>query len=721
MLVCLAVSSAAQAQHRLGFEQSDALDLTTTLALENPAIGGMSHPQFSEIDLDGDGVQDLFVFDRAADTWMTFLYDEAIFTYSYAPSYEQHFPRNMKEFALLRDFDCDGLQDIFTYHNGGFRVYRQSELMEFSLVTDAIQTDYGSIVASAYVLPGDLPAIVDVDFDGDLDVLAFGNGDAENTIVWHENRSMDELGNCDSLWFVVNTECWGGVMEPTDGSALQQISCKPVSPPNNDTTLAHRRHPGSTLHLSDIDADQDMDLILGDIQTEALVFAPNIGTGSSAEIDPTQQTTQFPTSLNPADMQYMVSAFDIDVNHDGFADLILSTNNNIDSSCNTGHTWYYRMAPSSGIYSLQQRDFLLDQMLDLGTGIVPRWFDADGDGLQDLLLAVDFMRSPTQSTGSRLYLFTNDGTAQSAQFTLEDSNYAALDQFNFNGAHPALGDLDGDGDTDMIIGDLQGNLHYFTNSESNGVASFSLSIPNYMGIDIGQYAAPELVDLNGDQLLDLVVGQRNGTMSYFENTGSATQAAFSSAATIAPLGDIDVSFFCCNGYAAPRFYNNAALSDFPIMVVGTSEKQVLMYAVPDDVSEAFVLLDSIWINANRAVPLLADFDSDGVIELLIGTGEGGLKYYDRESNVKVGIRPTSSQAAMPQLIPNPTRSLFTVKGLSHAVFDLGLFNLQGQLVKVVERHDAHAPVHVAGVHPGHYIVHIYTEGQMFNLPLIIQE
>ena len=94
-----------------------------------------------------------------------------------------------------------------------------------------------------------------------------------------------------------------------------------------------------------------------------------------------------------------------------------------------------------------------------------------------------------------------------------------------------------------------------------------------MGINsIDQNAAPEIADINGDGLLDLLVGERVGTIAYFENTGTLSSAQFASAPTIAEFGKIDVSFFCCNGFAAPRYVNNPAFGDKPYLFVGTSEK-----------------------------------------------------------------------------------------------------------------------------------------------------
>jgi hypothetical protein len=41
--------------------------------LMNPWAGGLNNPQFSEVDLDGDLVKDLLVFDRSSSTYLPFI------------------------------------------------------------------------------------------------------------------------------------------------------------------------------------------------------------------------------------------------------------------------------------------------------------------------------------------------------------------------------------------------------------------------------------------------------------------------------------------------------------------------------------------------------------------------------------------------------------------------------------------------------------------------
>lgn len=234
--------------------------------------------------------------------------------------------------------------------------------------------------------------------------------------------------------------------------------------------------------------------------------------------------------------------------------------------------------------------------LDVGNFAKPTLADLDGDGLLELLVGEDtgnvLRYEQTATTGTGAYAFTkttlftnpfgtatagapnggsyprptvadldnnglldvlvgsNDGTLRRYEQTAANAaTFTALGQMKLaNGTvidagdvdKPLLTDYDGDGYLDMLLGNRAGGIVLYTQSAANS-ATFklvgNLTTNGSTAISLsgaGGYAAPAITDIDGDGLLDLFVGNGNGTIQRFEQTQSATQPSLLAGALANP-------------------------------------------------------------------------------------------------------------------------------------------------------------------------------------------
>ena len=222
----LCLSFGILAQH--GFHQSqDIVVKKNGVELVNPWAGGANVPQFSPIDLNNDNILDLMIFDKNGDQINCFINNgtEGIVDYHYAPEYNLKFPE-LEDWVLLRDYNCDNKMDIFSSHNGGIRVYKNTSIDEdlnFQLI-GTILTDRGSGPTNLYVSSVDIPHIGDIDYDGDLDILTFTI--IGSHVEWHKNNSVENFGTCDSLNFELEDECWGDFSENFSDNSVTLYDCE---------------------------------------------------------------------------------------------------------------------------------------------------------------------------------------------------------------------------------------------------------------------------------------------------------------------------------------------------------------------------------------------------------------------------------------------------------------------------------------------------------------
>src|SRR6478752_6310858 len=93
-LVSMTSSFLTFSQRTYHFDQTIPVDVSGK-SIGMPWAGGLNSAQISTLDLNGDGKDDLAVFDRAANKMFTYLSTGN--QYAYAPDYEIFFPRAVNQ------------------------------------------------------------------------------------------------------------------------------------------------------------------------------------------------------------------------------------------------------------------------------------------------------------------------------------------------------------------------------------------------------------------------------------------------------------------------------------------------------------------------------------------------------------------------------------------------------------------------------------------------
>lgn len=608
--------------------------------------GGLNNPQFSEVDFDNDGIKDLFIFDRAGNVVIPFLNGGTALTidYSFAPEWKNRFPGAVERFVLLRDYNCDGIEDLFAYFRDessgetGMSVYKASRDgsggIQYQIEKPLLRyTDIGqNFPYNLYMSNIDLPDVNDIDGDGDLDILNFHIGGGY--VQLFNNTSIENGWGCDSLRFEIVDDCWGRFYESGISTALDLS-------PNTDSCAnwagwtalrsanSDPRHAGSTLLSLDMDNDNVKELLLGDIAFNNLVLVLNGGNADTAFA--VGQQTNFPANTTPVAITAFPAAFYVDIDNDNKKDLIAAPNAD-DISVNDRVSWLYlnNGTTTQPVFNFEQQDFIVGEMLDVGATAAPAFVDFNGDGLLDLVVGNYgvFVNAGTYRT--RLIAFENVGTATAPVFRLVNQDFAGLQQYNLRRMVPTFGDLDNDGDKDIIIGLEDGTLLYVSNTGTASNATFATPLANYSGIDAGQHAAPQLIDLNRDGKLDLVIGERNGNSNYYENKGTAALPTFYANADNQALGLIDTRVLAVSleGNSAPFIWDEAG--DYRLFM-GNEAGQVWVYdSIEGNLSGAFRRLysglDEI-SEGRQSILAMADINSDGQPEIVVGNKRGGLALF----------------------------------------------------------------------------------------------
>lgn len=641
--------------------------------------GGLHAPQLSKSDFNNDGYKDIFVFDRYDNSIVCYLYNVTTARFEPDYSYSKYFPA-LSGWVLLADYNCDGKEDIFTSSGSGVKVYQNTTTgttLSYTLMYSPLLPFNGSLSIPSI----DMPTLTDVDNDSDLDLLAFDF--AGSIVIFYKNLQVENSLSCDTLLISKEAQCWGQFQESNTTSDITLgISCKGNTNNDEEKTL----HVGSTLLAFDADGDNDKELLVGDISSTKLIYLENGGTPQTANM--VSQNNTYPAS-QPIDIYAFPAAFRIDAENDGKTDLVVCPNDGSESTPrNYNQVWYYQNTgtESNPIFTFKKEDLFSGEMIETGSGAAPAFLDTDADGDLDLLIGNYAYRISPTSNFCSLTHYKNIGTNQLPVYQYDTNDYAGLRQKSYYNITPTFGDIDGDGDTDMLLGETNGMLIHYENTAGTGNAPvFTFITDNYKTIDIGSNSTPNLIDIDRDNDLDLLIGEKDGNINYYQNTGTAGSANF--VLITDSLGKINTKNGTSSGYSAPYVtdLDNDGKYD---LAVGASDGNLYIYnAIETNLNGAYTATaNTCFENAalkkfkesRRVIPSFCTFSGRQYPDLYLGMYKGGIRYYKNISYLPNLKTKQTNKQTVNKLYPNPFSENIIVE--TQAEGTLILTDLQGRIL-----------------------------------------
>ncbi|MBP6625185.1 MAG: hypothetical protein KA198_08435, partial [Chitinophagaceae bacterium] len=365
LLACLTNQLFAQSQGKVYLPFQSPVVTNNALPLGSPWCGGINATQMNLADLNQDGKEDLILLDHNKNGLLKTFLNTGLngeIKCEYHPEFEKNFPK-IDDYLLMLDYNCDGITDLF--HKGVYGVavykgYYQSNELKFTFYKDLFFPGFNGPV-NVYVQPSDVPSILDVDHDGDIDVLAFDVLGAN--LVYYRNMAVEDGLPCDTMKMTYFEKCWGKFYQGINREVTTGITCKGSEGSNKKT-----RHTGNCIVHFDIDGDQDLDMVGGNISFDDAQVLYNGASTLSADVIIDQDTlynknghqVQMPTWPVPAHL---------DIDHDGDKDLLFSAHfENLNSANYQAVSFYKNTGTDLSPNFVHQHDTLLTpDMIDVGS------------------------------------------------------------------------------------------------------------------------------------------------------------------------------------------------------------------------------------------------------------------------------------------------------------------------------------------------------------------
>lgn len=559
-----------------------------------PFLGGFDVPRPQLVDIDGDGDLDLFVQERAN----ALMFFERI-NGRYVWRTDRYEGLGVGEWSRFVDIDGDGRVDLLAESPISYiRAWRNvgtKAAARFVVAADSLHDGDGVPLAADRQ---NILNLVDVDCNGRLDLFlgrVAGTVDRYEAIPGSAQNGIPRFG--------LITERFEGI------EVLGPVPGQPNSIEDRGS-----RHGANTLAFGDIDGDGDPDLFWGDYFEPGLLLFENLASGCGSP-DMRAAPRRFPIGNGLLTSGYNAPSLG-DVDGDGLLDLVMGVIGGAFFPARTAvdNLYYVRQVSRGTFEKVTSR---LIQTVDVGNESVPTLADLDGDGDLDLLVGNKI--EPNADTTASITWFENTGSAVAPAFR-DRGALAIHGEFHYA---PTTADLDGDGLLDLVVGTWRDRVQWWRNIGTRTAPQWTLADTALVTLTRGSNTTPALVDLDGDGDLDMMVGEASGQLNLYRNVGSRTAPKFELVSD--HFQDIDVG-----RRTVPTFYDVDG-DRRPDLVLGSEDGELQLWrnvttngVIRFERDPAFTIATHAY-----AAPALGDLRGDGSLSVVVGTVAGGLLYFER--------------------------------------------------------------------------------------------
>ncbi|MFP4438888.1 MAG: FG-GAP repeat domain-containing protein [Chloroflexaceae bacterium] len=445
-------------------------------------------------------------------------------------------------------------------------------------------------------------ALGDLDGQNGLDIVV-GNHESANLVFFNDGTGTFANGPL-TCGATANVACLGVAADKTSGIALGDIDgdqdldilASNTEAQNTlyrnagngtfatDERFGNATDPSLSLAPADLDSDGDLDVIVGNQDRQSVVYL-NDGTGDLGAAQTFGSGTGMPSSVTAGDLD-----------SDGDLDVIVgnrSLQNEIYVNNGAGSFAASATRPFGGAS---------DRNVSIATG------DMNDDGYLDLVVGKLFQQHA-------LYLNDGAGAFTSASFGNPAEAYQDL----------AVADIDGDDDLDIVVAANGGQNAVFLNDgtgsfHTGGFVCGVTAGVHCFGTGADATASVVPVDLNGDEHLDIVVGNAADQQNVvYLNDGSGrfdTGPVVCADSPDAPVRCLGTGDDTTRSIAVGDIDRD---SD-PDLLVGNEQQPNTLYL--NDGAANFTAAVTVGSGLERTQQVaLSDLDGDGSLDIIVGNSQ----------------------------------------------------------------------------------------------------